>query len=100
MSDRILIPIAGLGVLALSREAYAEALAAGAELSAAAAPSAAASTEPLVDAVELAAALHVPVTWVEQAAREQRIPSIQAGRWRRFDRAAVLRALKANGKPA
>jgi excisionase family DNA binding protein len=45
--------------------------------------------EPLLDAEQLAAVLHVPVTWVEQAARDLRIPSIEFGRWRRFKRSEV-----------
>jgi excisionase family DNA binding protein len=75
--------------LALDREAFAAALAAGAEMMAAPAPSASTAEEPLLDAEQLAAALHVPVTWIEQAARELRIPSMEFGRWRRFKRSEV-----------
>jgi excisionase family DNA binding protein len=88
MADRVLIPLPGVGTLALDRESFAAALAAGAEMIAAA-PSTACETEPLLDAEELAAALHVPVTWIEQAARELRIPSMEFGRWRRFKRSEV-----------
>jgi excisionase family DNA binding protein len=94
MSDKVLIPLPGLGTLSLSREAFHAALEEGSRAipaSITAAPAQAA--EPVLDAEQLAAALSLPVTWVEQAAREQRIPSLHAGRWRRFKRSAVERAL-------
>jgi excisionase family DNA binding protein len=49
--------------------------------------------EPLMDADALAAVLKVPVSWIEQAAREGRIPSLQFGRWRRFKRSEVESAV-------
>jgi excisionase family DNA binding protein len=98
MSDRVFLPLPDGRWLALTREGFREALEAGATLSVAPGPSAAAATtEPLLEAGELAAILKLPVSWVEQAARQQRIPSVQAGRWRRFRRSAVERALSANG---
>jgi len=90
--DRMLVPLPDGRWLALSREAFEAALAEGAAaIGATAAPREA--DEPLLEADELAAALKLPVTWLEQAAREQRIPSIQAGRWRRFRRSDVERVL-------
>lgn len=97
MSDKVLVAVPGLGVLALEAGVYRQALAEGAALTGAQGAKTAASDEPLLDAEQLAAALSLPVTWIEQAAREGRIPSIQAGRWRRFNRTVVERAL-ANGK--
>jgi excisionase family DNA binding protein len=100
MADRVLIALPDGRWLALSPEAFHEALAAGAALSVAPAtssPDLASAAEQLLEAEELATVLKLPVTWLEQAAREQRIPSIQAGRWRRFKRSAVERALAANG---
>lgn len=92
MSDRVLLPLPDGRWLALSRETFETALVEGcAAVASAAAPRQA--DEPLLDADELAAALKLSVTWVEQAAREQKIPSVQAGRWRRFRRADVERAL-------
>ncbi|PYG00196.1 transcriptional regulator, AlpA family [Georgenia satyanarayanai] len=38
---------------------------------------------------EVALLLRVPKSWVEQAAREGRIPSWKAGRYRRFSRADI-----------
>jgi excisionase family DNA binding protein len=99
MSDhsRVIVVLPGLGTLALEVDVYRRALTEGAALvgSLMAAPTA---EEPALDAEQLAAALSLPVTWVEQAAREERIPSIQAGRWRRFKRSAVEAALAANGR--
>lgn len=95
MSDKVLIPLAGIGTLALDREAFEAALAEGAGITAP--PPSAGSDEPLMDSEQLAAVLHIPQTWLEQAAREQRIPSIQAGRWRRFRRSAVEQALSRSG---
>jgi excisionase family DNA binding protein len=100
MADRVLVPLPNGRWLALDRETFDTALEAGAEVMESGAPSrsGAAGGEPLLDAGQLASALALPVTWVEQAAREHRIPSIQAGRWRRFSRSAVELALSANGK--
>ncbi len=94
MSDQVLIPVAGLGVLALDREVFDAALAAGRALIAAPSASPSVTDEPLLDAVQLAAALNVPVTWVETAARQQRIPSQEFGRWRRFRRSDVEAAVR------
>jgi excisionase family DNA binding protein len=96
-SERVIIVVPGLGALALAVDVYRKALAEGAQL-AGAPMAAAAAEEPALDAEQLAAVLSIPVTWLEQAAREGRIPSIQAGRWRRFKRSAVEAALAANGK--
>ena len=99
MADRVLIPLPAGQWLALDREVFEKALAEGAACMGAAMPSSTSSTaEPLLDAEKLASALALPVSWLEQAAREHRIPSVQAGRWRRFSRPAVERALSANGK--
>ena len=94
MSDRVLIPLPGIGTLALAREVYEEALTAGRDLNGAPGASAAPSDEPLVDADQLAAALGVPVTWIETAARQGRIPSLEFGRWRRFRRSEVEAAVR------
>ncbi len=47
-------------------------------------------TDRLLDAGELAAVLHVPVSWVRQESREGRIPCVRLGRYVRFDRSDVL----------
>lgn len=99
MSDKVLVAVPGLGVLALEPETYRRALADGAQLTgSAAAPLP--GDEPLLDAEQLAEVLSLPVTWLETAARDGRIPSVRAGRWRRFSRRRVEAALAANGKGA
>jgi excisionase family DNA binding protein len=90
VADRICVALPDGRWLALDRETFDAALAAGAEvMTAAPCFEMTLASEPLLDAEELAAALHVPVTWVEQAARELRIPSMEFGRWRRFKRSEV-----------
>jgi excisionase family DNA binding protein len=94
VADRVLIVLPGVGTLALDREAYEEALTAGRELNGASVASAAASEESLLDADQLAVELGVPVTWIETAARQGRIPSLEFGRWRRFRRSEVEAAVR------
>jgi excisionase family DNA binding protein len=97
MSDRVLVPLPDGRWLALAPEVFREALEAGAVAACVPGSSdgdqASDDGEALLDAEHLAEALSLPVTWIEQAARERRIPSIQAGRWRRFKRSAVEREL-------
>jgi excisionase family DNA binding protein len=97
--ERVLVPLPDGRWLALPPDVFREALTAGSAL-ATPLPCAdqPATSEQLIDAEQLAKALSLPVSWIEQAARERRIPSIQAGRWRRFSRSAVERALLVNGK--
>lgn len=92
MSDRVLVPLPDGRWLALSREAFEAALAEGATaMSATAAPPD--PIEPLLEAEQLAKALNLPATAIERLAREERIPFIECGRWRRFRRSAVEAAL-------
>jgi excisionase family DNA binding protein len=53
---------------------------------------------PLLDAAQLAEALSVPQTWIEQAAREGSIPVYRVGRYARFRRTEVEAVLRV-GKP-
>jgi excisionase family DNA binding protein len=99
MTERVVIPLAGIGTLVLDSETYRAALAEGARLN----PRANGGRqppidEPLLDAEQLAEKLHVPVSWIEQAARENRIPSHQFGRWRRFKRSEVEEATRSEGQ--
>jgi len=89
MPDRIVVVLSDGRALALDGEAYWAALAEGSKLCTSSLPPGAATNEPLVDAGQLAALLNIPATWLEQAAREGRIPSLQFGRWRRFRRSDV-----------
>jgi excisionase family DNA binding protein len=49
--------------------------------------------EPLVDSQRMAEILGVPHGWVEEAARQGRIPSMVLGKYRRFTPSAVVAAL-------
>lgn len=44
----------------------------------------------LLDEREVAELLHVPARWVRTAGREGKLPSVQLGRYRRYDLADVL----------
>ncbi len=96
MSDRIAVALPDGRWLAMSAEVFAEALAAGARMIGAPAGSAAATDdEPLLDAEQLAEVLGVPATRIEALARQRAIPAIRVGRYWRFSRREVEKALKA-----
>jgi excisionase family DNA binding protein len=60
-------------------------------------------SERLLDAKEVAELLAVPVGWVREHTRSGAIPSIELGRYRRYDRGDLLawvEGLKAGGGPA
>jgi excisionase family DNA binding protein len=93
MSQRVLIPLPGVGTLALDEETYRRALEEGAKFN----PPRETTADPserLLDSQQLAEALQVPVTWIEQQAREGNIPSLPFGRRRRYRRSAVEAAIK------
>ncbi len=95
MTQRVLIPLPGVGTLALDEETYRRALEEGAKLN----PYHGPETDPnerLLDSQQLADVLQVPVTWIEQQAREGNIPSLPCGRRRRYRRSAVEAAIKQN----
>lgn len=94
MTEHVLIPLPGIGTLALDGETYRNALAAGAKLSAVPGPSSKVSDEPLLDADQLGTLLGIPSTWIEQKAREGVIPSLEFGRWRRYRRSEVEAAVR------
>jgi len=47
-------------------------------------------SERLLTAGEVAELLAVPESWVREATRDGRIPYLALGRYRRYDRAAIL----------
>jgi excisionase family DNA binding protein len=47
-------------------------------------------SERLLDAGEIAQLLNVPVSWVRQETRAGRLPHLELGRYRRYEREAVL----------
>lgn len=97
MSDRVLVPLPSGQWLALEPEAFRQALTDGASIAASPVATAQPNDEPLMDAEQLAAVLGIPQTWIEDRARRGEIPSIRAGRWRRFSRRAVEQALARAG---
>jgi excisionase family DNA binding protein len=93
MVQRVLIPLPGIGTLALDEEIYRRALEEGARLN----PLPEATEDPyeqLLDSQQLAQILQVPVTWIEQQAREGNIPSLPFGRRRRYRRSDVEAAIR------
>jgi excisionase family DNA binding protein len=46
-------------------------------------------TEPLLTAAQVAELLAVPESWVREATREQRIPHLRLGRYRRYQQSAL-----------
>ena len=93
MGQRVLIPLPSIGSLLLDEDVYRRALEEGAKFHLLAAP----SSEPderLLDSKQLADILQVPVTWIEQQAREGNIPSLPFGRRRRYRRSSVEAAIK------
>ncbi len=90
---RVLIPIPGVGTLALDEDLYRLALEEGAKFNTI--PECLEDPkERLLDSKQLAELLQVPVTWIEQQAREGNIPSLPFGRRRRYRRSAVESAIK------
>lgn len=83
--------------LALTRDAFNAALERGRELAGvvSAAPMQMAQAEPLLSAEELAQALKVKPSWVEEAARQKRIPCVSVGRYPRFRLSEVVEAMRA-----
>lgn len=96
-TERVLIPLPGIGTLALDAEVYRAALAEGGRQEAVPHGSGENGAEPLLDAEQLAAALSIPASWLEQAALTGKIPSLTFGRWRRFRRSEVEAAVRKRG---
>lgn len=92
--NRVLLPLADGRWLAMTLETLADALSAGAALMPSPSPSTMVPDEPLMTADELAKVLVIPASWIEQKARENAIPSLEFGRWRRFKRSEVEQAVR------
>ena len=84
--------------LALTRDAFNAALERGRELAGvvSATPMQMAQAEPLLSAEELAEALKVKVSWVEEGARQKRFPVVPVGRYPRFRLSEVVAALRSD----
>jgi excisionase family DNA binding protein len=90
MTDRICIPLPDGRWLALDKDAFEAALAAGSKLDRKIVPSA--KPEEMLTAEELATRLKLSPSWIEQATRDGRLPYHHFGRYRRYSVAAVLEA--------
>lgn len=99
MADRVVIPLPGIGTLLLDREAFAAALAAGAEMAASATPSPASVAEPLLDADQAAAQMNVTARWLEDSARAGIIPHIKLGKFTRFRVSEIAAHCRVEGAP-
>lgn len=99
MSDRVVIPLPGLGTLELPREVFEQHLIRPSE-------SAPTKQVELVDADQLEERTRIPASWWMTQARERRIPFRKLGRYVRFDLAEVMecdayrrRAVDDTGQP-
>jgi excisionase family DNA binding protein len=92
MTDRVIIPLPGIGTLDLSREEYEAALRPLHPTASVAATTPAAT---LVTARVIAESMSLPVSCVYEYAKAGRIPCVRAGKHVRFDAAAVRAALGA-----
>jgi hypothetical protein len=83
MSEHILIPLPGLGTLALPRDLFEQHLLKPAEVTGS-------PQSELVDADGLQARTGIPASWWMTQARERRVPFRKMGRYVRFDVAEVM----------
>lgn len=93
MADRICIALPDGRWLALDKDTFDTALAAGLEFGPSLmAPTGSTQPEDLLTAEQLAARLKLPQSWIEQSTREGRLPCHKFGRYRRYSIAAVIGA--------
>lgn len=85
MSEQVLIPLPGLGTLALPREVFEQHLLRESVAAAKSAPQ-----SELVDADELQERTGIPASWWMTQARERRLPFRKMGRYVRFDVAEIM----------
>lgn len=99
MADFVLIPW-GSAFLRLTEAEFAVVVGRGLATGEIAAPAhAPVAGDQLLTSEELGKRLGVTAEWCEQAAKEDRIPSVRVGRYLRFDPVAVLREVQ-NPRPA
>jgi helix-turn-helix protein len=84
MSDSVLIPLQSRGVLALRREEFDAALAAGAALLPTSDDGVIKAQEALLDSEQAAQVLGVSGRWLEDSARAGIVPHYKMGRFLRF----------------
>jgi excisionase family DNA binding protein len=88
----MLIPLPGIGTLALERDAYEAALALGASLTRQAPQSVA--VDALLTAEQVANRLSLPQSWIEEATRQGRLPCHKFGRYKRYSLSEVIETAK------
>ena len=93
MADRIAIPLPDGRWIALDRETFDAALAAGAQLSPPPATVRVPACPRLLTSEQLAEQLTIPATWLEEAARRDEVPFVRIGKYVRFDLDEVLSSL-------
>lgn len=95
MTDRVLLPLPGLGTLTLTQEQFDAALVTDAAALPGAAP------EPLVDAAEAARQLALPSPrWLEDMTREGVVPHHRFGRYVRYRVSDLAAHARVAGAPA
>jgi excisionase family DNA binding protein len=94
MSDRVLIPLPGIGTLDLDRGTYQTALR---PIAVPEPPALTAEGVELITAKALAAVLSLPVSCLYEYAKAGRIPSVRVGKHVRFNTVHVLAALRSPG---
>lgn len=95
LTDRALIPPPGIGTLALQREAFEAGLDEGTRAGVQGCVTGAVDCGPLLAGEQSALVLGIPVTRLEQAVGEWRMPSLKICRWPRFKRGKVETAVRA-----
>jgi hypothetical protein len=86
MTDRIVIPLPGIGTLDMPRAVFDQHL----RQPAPAEPVAATATREVLDADALEERTGIPASWWMAQARERRVPFLKFGRYVRFDVAEVM----------
>jgi hypothetical protein len=93
MSDRVIIPLSGIGTLELPCEVYERCLRPIPAPAPQVSPAQSQPPSELMDAKGIASALSLPVSWIREKARQGEIPCTKAGRYVRFSLLAVQEAL-------
>jgi hypothetical protein len=96
VADRVLVALPGVGTLDLPRDVYeAHLLRAPMPTPSNDAPALPPAVN-LVDGTEMARRTNLPVSYLMERARRGTLPSVMAGKYRRFDPDAVIDALRTN----
>jgi excisionase family DNA binding protein len=94
MADRIAVPLPDGRWLALDRDTFDAALAAGVSLGHPAPSISTSTVDVLLTPEQIAERLGLPQSWIEEATRQGRIPCHEFGRYRRYSLPEVIDAAK------